>query len=171
MNLDLFLALNAGTNPSPVVLALALFFSKYAPYLVMGYCVVGLIFGAPRLRKTLLLTVTAALVAAVISWVIGKYLYMPRPFVESVGSTLLAHKDNASFPSNHAMFMTIFATVFLLARQIKVGLFFGFLALCIGWSRVFLGVHYPVDIAGGILLGVVVSVCVWRGIRFLLRFE
>ncbi len=118
---------------------------------------------------TLLVTMAAASIAAVISWLIGHYAYMPRPFVDSIGHVLLDHKDNASFPSNHMMFMTIFATTFLLARQRKTGLLFCLLALCIGWSRIFLGVHYPADIAGGALIGTIVSVLSWRILPRLIR--
>lgn len=97
--------------------------------------------------------------------------YVPRPFVDSVGHLLLDHKENTSFPSNHLMFMTIFATVFLLAKRIKTGLLFSLLALGIGWSRVFLGVHYPADIAGGALIGVIVSALLWRLLQPQLGFD
>lgn len=169
MNTTIFLALNAGSDPHPIAVSLALLFSKYVPYPLMGYCAFAFLFGGRRLRMTLLVTMAAASIAAVISWLIGHYAYMPRPFVDSIGHVLLDHKDNASFPSNHMMFMTIFATTFLLARQRKTGLLFCLLALCIGWSRIFLGVHYPADIAGGALIGTIVSVLSWRILPRLIR--
>ena len=171
MNTTIFLALNAGSDPSPAVVSLALIFSKYVPYFLMGYGALAFIFGGTRLRRPLVITLAAASVAAAISWLIGHYAYIPRPFVESVGHALLDHKDNASFPSNHMMFMTIFAATFLLAKHIKTGLLFGFLALGIGWSRVFLGIHYPADIMGGALLGVTVSILFWRLLHSRLGFD
>lgn len=171
MNSTIFLALNAGSNPNPAVVLLALFFGKYVPYFLMGGCALAFIFGDLGLRRTLLVTVIAASVAAVISWLIGRYAYVPRPFVESIGHVLLTHKDNASFPSNHMMFMTIFATTFLLGKKVKIGLLFSLLTLCIGWSRIFLGVHYPADIAGGALIGVIVSVLLWRFLQPRIRSE
>ncbi|MCK9512360.1 MAG: phosphatase PAP2 family protein [Pigmentiphaga sp.] len=165
MNFLMFSALNAGSSPSPLVVSLALFFSKYAPYCLMAYCGVAFVFGNARLRATLFVTVIAALVAAAISWLLGRYAYSPRPFVDSVGHVLLEHKDNASFPSNHMMFMMIFAASFLQGRYIKTGLAFFALALAIGWSRIYLGVHYPVDIAGGALIGVGTAICVGRILR------
>jgi len=171
MNTTIFLALNAGSDPSPAAVSLALFFGKYVPYLLMGYGAFAFVFGGTRLRNTLFITMTAASAAAVVSWLIGHYAYVPRPFVESVGHALLQHKDNASFPSNHMMFMTIFAATFLLAGRTKMGLLFSFLAVLIGWSRVFLGVHYPVDIIGGALLGVIASVFFWRLLRPSLRLD
>ncbi|MCQ9616497.1 phosphatase PAP2 family protein [Paenalcaligenes niemegkensis] len=165
MNLTIFLALNAGSSPSPAAVALALFFSKYVPYCLMAYCAVAFLFGGKELRFTLLITLVAASVAAAVSWLIGHYAYVPRPFVEAVGHALLTHKDNASFPSNHTMFMVIFATTFLMDKQRKIGLLFSILALCIGWSRVFLGLHYPADIVGAVVIGMIVSLLVWMLLR------
>lgn len=140
-----------------VAVTLALIFGKYVPYCLMGYCIVAAVLGDRKIRMVLLFTLIAASIAALISWTIGYFVYTPRPFVESVGHTLLSHKDNASFPSNHMMFMTIFAYVFLKSGYKKTGLVFMFLALSIGWSRIFLGVHYPVDILGGALIALIVS--------------
>jgi undecaprenyl-diphosphatase len=161
MNTAIFLALNAGASPNAAVLACALFFSKYVPYLLMGLYVLIFISGNEKTRFTLFAIGVIASVAAVISWLIGHYAYMPRPFVIPIGHTLLAHKDNASFPSNHMLFMTILATTFLLAHSKKIGLVLAVLALAVGWSRIYLGLHFPQDIAGGALLGILVSVMIW----------
>lgn len=162
MNTTIFLALNASANPNAIVLALALFFSKYVPFLLMGFCAVVFIGGGEKPRVILFTVVTAATCAAIISWLIGHYMYLPRPFIESIGRTLLAHKDNASFPSNHMMFMTVFATTFILSSHRKMGWLFILLALAVGWSRIYLGLHFPLDILGGALVGIIVSALIWR---------
>lgn len=128
----------------------------------MIYCILAFLFGGEKTRSTLMITLCAAIVAALCSWLIGHYAYMPRPFVEQVGNTLLDHKDNASFPSNHTLFMSVFATIFLLNKKIKMGVLFLLLSVAMGWSRVYLGVHYPMDIAGAMLLAAVVSTIIWK---------
>jgi len=68
----------------------------------------------------------------------------------------------AGFPSGHSMVITVVALTLLpflpkVWRWIIAGLFIGL----IGLSRIYLGVHAPLDIAGGIAIGAIV-VCVIR---------
>ncbi|MEV7329739.1 phosphatase PAP2 family protein [Micromonospora sp. NPDC093244] len=61
-----------------------------------------------------------------------------------------------SFPSNHATIAGALAvTTLLLSRQL--GLFALPLAALAAFSRVFVGVHYPHDVAAGVLLGALVA--------------
>ena len=83
----------------------------------------------------------------------------PRPFVlepslarsEAAKETALG----AAFPSGHAQGA---ATFWFLAAYYVNRRWFGILAtalvLIIGLSRVYLGVHFPIDIVGGVLLGI-----------------
>jgi len=57
-----------------------------------------------------------------------------------------------SFPSAHAAFSFMMAT--LLSNwfpRYRIGFFI--VAAFIGWTRIYLGVHYPTDVAAGALLG------------------
>lgn len=162
MNLTLFLTLNAGPYPNPSVVAATLIFNKYIPYLLMLSSALALVFCENRVRATMTTALVCASAAAVISWFIGYHAYMPRPFVESIGHAWLEHRDNASFPSNHMMFMAVFATAFLQDGHRRIGFMLLVLALVMGWARIYLGVHYPVDIAGGAVIGMVVTLCLGR---------
>ena len=82
---------------------------------------------------------------------------IPRPFV--VSSAVLA-KDFAtgySFPSGHAQGVTTLwlglAVIYARRGALAVG---GILIPLVSFSRVYLGVHYPQDAVGGILLGLAV---------------
>ena len=63
-----------------------------------------------------------------------------------------------SFPIGHALFDAIFGSLLvclaeesihspLVRRSVQVGL--GLLIVAVGWSRVYLGVHWPSDVIGG----------------------
>jgi undecaprenyl-diphosphatase len=121
--------------------------------------------GGRAVVKTTLLTAacvwTADLLATAIKAVTGR----ARPF-ETVpeADPLLAGTVGDSLPSGHAA--TSFAGFVLLAllvRRARPALFT--LALLVSFSRVYVGVHYPIDVVAGAVLGAAVAV----GLAVLLR--
>ncbi|MET9824521.1 phosphatase PAP2 family protein [Streptomyces sp. NPDC006349] len=70
-----------------------------------------------------------------------------------------------SFPSNHATIAGASAVALVLVRRAIVWLTVP-LALLMAFSRVFVGVHYPHDVAAGLLLGALVAAAAVRlGVR------
>lgn len=57
-----------------------------------------------------------------------------------------------AFPSNHATNVAGFAFVFSMFYRKYWALFWS-IALAIGFSRIYVGVHYPLDVIGGLILG------------------
>ncbi|GAA2346177.1 phosphatase PAP2 family protein [Streptomyces kunmingensis] len=66
-----------------------------------------------------------------------------------------------SFPSNHATIAAAAAVGLALAWP-KIGLLTVPMAILMAFSRVFVGVHYPHDVAAGLLLGTLVTLLVVR---------
>ena len=79
---------------------------------------------------------------------------------------LVAHEVNASFPSRHtSLISTItFSYIFYKSRWALLFILFLFWT---GFARIFVGVHYPLDIIGGIFLGFVSSWIARLALRFL----
>jgi undecaprenyl-diphosphatase len=102
-----------------------------------------------------------ALGAAVATWLTGQGLKRAfnrlRPYeVEGHEHRLLiARPSGASWPSSHPAVLLAFVTV--AARDLRLGrggrAALNGLAGVVGVSRVYLGVHYPADVAGGLLMG------------------
>ncbi len=83
-----------------------------------------------------------------------------RPFVAQGFTPLITHGTGPSFPSGHATFFFTVATVIFLQMSGRWGIIAYIAALLIGFGRVFAGVHYPIDIVGGLVIGMVVPVLV-----------
>jgi undecaprenyl-diphosphatase len=107
---------------------------------------------------------TADLLASAVKLVVGR----ERPYeVVAAADPLLRWDLGSSFPSGHAATSVAGAIVltFLLGRW---GWALGALAAAVCFSRVYIGVHYPLDVLAGALLGTVVgltAVAVVRRLR------
>jgi undecaprenyl-diphosphatase len=89
----------------------------------------------------------------------------PRPPVVYPEPKPLVHVPHGgSFPSGHAATSFACATMLALIAPRYAAAFF-VLAAAIAWSRVYNGVHYPLDVVGGAALGVFVAIA----LRWLLK--
>lgn len=67
---------------------------------------------------------------------------------------LVARPDDFSFPSGHTAASFAAVTALMLAGEKKLWIPALALAVAIGFSRLYLYVHYPTDILGGIAVGI-----------------
>ena len=94
------------------------------------------------------------MLALLVNSALGQLWYHARPFVDHPRQTLLLvhHGADNSFPSDHASvaFAIAFAVAFFHRR---LGLVFLGAAALIGFDRILVGVHYPVDVGVSVLVG------------------
>jgi undecaprenyl-diphosphatase len=121
--------------------------------------------GIYRRWGVLLMTFVAIAVADWSSTAIKALVDRPRPPLRyPTPKTLVPLPRDASFPSGHAA--TSFAAATMLAfafPRLAPALFV--LAGAVAFSRVYVGVHYPLDLIGGAALGVLVSLALRALVR------
>jgi len=111
--------------------------------------------------KELLVIVSAAIIAWVVSQIINYFYISPRPFIVLPEVTpLFFHGENDSFPSGHATFFFSLATGLYFYHKKLAYLYFAG-ALIIGISRIITGIHWPADILAGYIIGGIIAVAVY----------
>jgi len=102
-------------------------------------------------------TVVAVAIADTSAAGLKRVFDVERPSSHYAEPKTLVHAPvDGSFPSGHASTSFAAATVLTFARPRWAPAFF-LLALAIGFSRVYVGVHYPLDVVGGAVLGILVA--------------
>jgi undecaprenyl-diphosphatase len=104
-------------------------------------------------------------------WFVGYASKLVVQRARPVVTDPVSHASGYSFPSGHALNVTVFATVmvFLLwplmsqtVRRVAVAVAVLFVAL-VGADRMFLGAHFPSDVLAGVLLGLGITFSSWIG--------
>jgi undecaprenyl-diphosphatase len=105
------------------------------------------------------------LLAVAINQPIGRAVHEARPYVTHPHwLRLVAPTSDFSFPSDHAT-MAGAVVVGLLLVSRRLGLTAAVLAMLLAFTRVYIGAHYPWDVAAGLVLGGAVSGLGWLLLR------
>jgi undecaprenyl-diphosphatase len=155
-NNSMFLLINAPAQPNLLLLWAAKFFAAYAIWLIPMCLVAGWLWGTERTRKLMLEAAASGLAGLLIAQIIGLLWFHPRPFAVGLGHQLIPHVPNASFPSDHLTLL--WAVSFSLLSHPRTRLLGGVLALMglpVAWARIFVGVHFPLDMVGAAAVAMV----------------
>lgn len=128
-------------------------------FMFLGLLVLWIVDG--RIKKEQALH---ALLSSIVAWIVVEMLKSltetTRPFrLNGADPLTLTIPNGHSFPSAHtAVAFAIAVTIWLHDRS--VGYVFLLLAVLVGVGRILANVHYPVDIIGGAVVGIVVAVLI-----------
>ncbi|WP_336276272.1 undecaprenyl-diphosphatase [Bartonella sp. CB178] len=161
---ELFGVLARNSQSREVFAFFGIFCAKFLIYIIpIHLCLLWFCGGNTERRTTLSICVSIC-AALFIGYLISFFYFRPRPFISGLALPLIEHRATASFPSNHALTVVSYAAGLYFYRY-RVTFRFAAVFLClICWARVYVGVHYPLDVLAGVILGSFVS---WGVIRFL----
>lgn len=175
MNNIIFFSLYSLAHQSTFIDWLIIFSATIFGYIMIFLVVIFLIFHTdgifdyrtPFLQfknkfKEVTFVFSSAIIAWIVATIIKSLIFSPRPFLlfETV-KPLFLHGGIESFPSGHAVFFSALAMSLYFIHK-RIGILYIFVALIISSARVASGIHFPIDILGGFILGI--------GIAYLVRF-
>ncbi|SMG15302.1 undecaprenyl-diphosphatase [Paenibacillus aquistagni] len=155
MNESLFQFVNQFAGSNGYLDEAMTFFAEKLVWVMIGIMVVLWFTGKLENQRIAFNSVLTAMLALGIGmFVIGPMIDHPRPFVSLTVNQLVTHDADPSFPSDHSTFAFSLAFAALLVKR-RIGILMLALASLIGIGRVFVGVHFPFDVLGGMALALI----------------
>lgn len=169
MNDTILLLINSFAGRYPALDAAMVFIARDLVYIVfaVAFVCLGILLYKEQRKPVIYFFVT--LVTSFILLQLMSLLNVDhRPFMDHHLTQLVPHAPGKSFPSDHTTVSTAIAIGTLFFTKFKkTGVLLLLGAMSIGFSRIFVGVHYPADILGGLFTGVLGGCIVYAAKRII----
>lgn len=153
-NISLFFLIFGLSNHSPILDTLMIFGARFIIYLTFLLMFILIFKGGGKERRVFILAIICLPIIVILIKAIHLFFFEPRPFVTYHFLPLIPYEQDASFPSRHISLMSAIAFAYWYFKSQWTPIFLLLLAW-VAVSRVYVGVHFPIDILGGILVGIV----------------
>lgn len=141
------------------------FFVFIAEYMVFFLVLAILVYWFTRSNQNRMMVICAFItfvIAEIIGKIAGKIHSNNNPFAELSNVNQLIEKAvNNSFPSDHTMLFFSFCVSFWLFKR-GIGILWIILAVLVGVSRIWVGVHYPADVIMAAIISIISAIIVYR---------
>lgn len=123
----------------------------------------------PKMRKTGVVMAAALIIDLLLCNVLLKnFVARTRPYDVNTGIQLLVAKlRDYSFPSGHTAASFASVTALYLSGERRIGLIALVISCLIAVSRLYLYVHYPTDVLGGVVIGIIAGYLGYRLVKVL----
>lgn len=161
MDYRIFQIVNQFAGKSGVLDNLMIVLAKYG-VLLMALPLLYMWFrGDEDKKKVVLLSLLSMAIALLVNQIIGHIYFRQRPFAFHEVNLFLAKSADPSFPSDHSAF--VFGIAWLITlKDRRIGVFALAIGVLVGISRIFVGTHYPGDVLGGAVVGLMAAILVWN---------
>lgn len=107
--------------------------------------------------------------AAAVDLIIMFFWHRPGPYVSHADLVKIAAEGTrmsvASFPSSHTYIAFAVATSIFLYGHKRLGIALFLLAVMVGVGRIGIGFHYPTDVIGGAIIGIITGVLAYLSVQ------
>lgn len=160
---QLFFILYEFLEKFPKMEGIVYFSAEYLP-IVVTCLVITFVFTQMNFKIAMRAIIFSVGVPFLFTYILKYFLDSPRPFMRfSEVSPLFFHGGLDSFPSGHATFFSsLFVTILLMKFPRSIVITVGVSAVIIGIARIIAGVHFPIDILAGFIVGGIGSYCMSR---------
>ncbi|MEJ9314518.1 undecaprenyl-diphosphatase [Priestia megaterium] len=166
MNYELFKTIHGMAGQNIFLDDFMVFCTNNAIYIFGLSLLLIWIFGNESYKKSAFYAGITGIIALCANYLITLIYYEPRPFVAHHVHTLISHAADASFPSDHTTGAFAIASLIWI-RHRKIGVFMILFALLTGFSRIWVGHHYPFDVLGSIVVATIIAILISKLIRLL----
>ena len=157
LNLYLFHILNVPDQASIWMINYASLIAHDLVYLFLLIFAIAWFRGSYQVKTGIIKAFIFTAITLLMSEVLSAILNTPRPFVMDIGRTLIEHAPTGSFPSNHMSIFSGIAFAYYFSPQRDLGRILIWTAWLVAWSRVYVGVHFPIDMLGAFLMAIIVN--------------
>lgn len=157
LNLYLFHLLNVPDQASIWMIDYASLIAHDLVYVFLLIFAIAWLRGSHEVKTGIIKAAVFTAITLSISEVLSAVLNTPRPFVMEAGRTLIEHAPTGSFPSNHMSIFSGIAFAYYFSAQRDLGRILLWTAWLVAWSRVYVGVHFPIDMVGAFLIALAVN--------------
>lgn len=132
-------------------------FAEYLIYLLPVILLVLWFYSEKTKKVAMRATFSVILAWPIIASAVGRLVNRPRPFNLAGVQELIFHRPDYSFPSDHATALFAVAFSFWFSGYKKLSLAMFAMAIIVSFFRVATAIHYPTDILGGFVIGLLAA--------------
>ena len=161
----IFQKINGIANISKILDFVGVFFADYLLWIVVGVLVI--LFFIKKYRLMVICTAISVFLSRfIITEPIKRIFHIARPYVtlENAKKLIGENGNYVSFPSGHAAIFFALATAIYFFNK-KWGIVAFIAAILVGLARIYVGVHWPIDVLAGAAIGIISGIIVTKIIK------